>query len=39
MKDETFYRGQYVYKEGINPVDKIYMIKKGEFLVSKKLIR
>lgn len=39
MKEHTYRRGQEVYREGIDPVDKIYLIKNGEFELSKKLIK
>lgn len=39
MFEEKFYRGQTVYKEGVNSVEKIYLIKNGDFSLSKQLIR
>ena len=39
MKEEVFYRGQTIYKEGIDPVDKIFLIRHGDFLLTKQLIR
>ena len=39
MQEEMYYRGQVVYKEGADPVDKIYLIRHGDFLLSKQLIR
>lgn len=38
MKEEVFNRGQYVYREGIDPVDKMYLIKQGEFELLKTLV-
>jgi len=35
MQEEAYYRGQIVYKEGVDPVDKIYLIRAGDFLLSK----
>jgi CRP-like cAMP-binding protein len=39
MTEETFYRGQVVYQEGVDTIEKIYLIKDGEFELSKQLIR
>lgn len=38
MKEETFNRGQVVFKEGQDPVNKIYLVKRGEFELLKKLV-
>lgn len=35
MQEELFYRGQVVYKEGVDPVNKIYLIRHGDFLLTK----
>jgi CRP-like cAMP-binding protein len=39
MKEEVFYRGQYVFQEGVDPVNKIYLIRDGDFQLSKQLIK
>lgn len=39
MLEESFVRGQDVYREGIDSVDKIYLIKSGEFELFKNLIK
>lgn len=31
MVEETFYRGQIVFQEGLDTVDKIYLIRDGDF--------
>ena len=31
MQVEKFHRGHYIYKEGINKIDKIYFVCKGDF--------
>jgi CRP-like cAMP-binding protein len=37
LKPETKIRFQYLYKEG-EPADKVYLVKEGQFLVTKKLV-
>jgi len=39
MQEEAFSRGQIVYREGIDPVDKIYLIKEGDFQLTKQIIK
>lgn len=39
MQEERFSRGQFVYQEGIDTVDKIYLVCKGDFQLSKELIK
>ena len=39
MVEETFYRGQIVFQEGLDIVDKIYLIRDGDFQLSKSLIK
>ena len=39
MVEETFVRGQEVYREGVDNVDKIYCIRNGEFELIKNLIK
>jgi hypothetical protein len=38
LKKVTFKRNQYVYKEG-DKIDRIYIIKKGEFEISRRLVK
>jgi hypothetical protein len=39
MHEDVYLRGQDVYQEGIDYVDKIYLIKNGEFELTKKLLK
>lgn len=39
MQEEVYYRGQTVYREGVHQVDKIYLIRTGDFQLSKFLIK
>jgi CRP-like cAMP-binding protein len=38
MKEQICNRGQTVYREGIDPIDQIYLIKRGEFELVKTLL-
>jgi CRP-like cAMP-binding protein len=37
LRIETRIRGAYLFKEGM-PADKVYLIKEGDFQVTKKVI-
>ena len=39
MQEEVFHRDQVVYREGIDTVDKMYLIKTGEFQLCKTIIK
>ena len=39
MIEEHFNRGQFVYREGIDSVEKIYLVKSGEFELTKQLFK
>lgn len=39
MQEELYYRGQPVYREGVHRVDKIYLIRSGDFQLSKFLVK
>jgi len=37
MKEMRCQRGQEIYKEGVDPANKIYLVKRGEFKTLKKV--
>ena len=39
MQEDVYLRGQEVYQEGVDHVDKIYLIKNGEFELTKRLLK
>ena len=39
MEEREFNRGQIVYQEGVSPIDKIYLIRQGQFQLSKMLVK
>ena len=39
MEEESAIRGNIIYKEGEGPIGKVYLIKSGEFQLSKSLIK